>query len=242
LLGGGVWLVVWLLAPQHMTLARVRIEGELRHTGRAVLQRTLVEQASGSFFALDLVAIRRALEALPWIAHASVRRVWPLALAVRVQERKALAHWGDRALVSPEGEVFAPDAESVPKGLVRLRGPNGSAPEMIRRYRWLQGRLAVRGLKIAQLDLSARHAWYLELEGGLRLSLGTRELEERIGRFLDYLPRLPQPEALEQVDLRYANGFAVRWRALPLASEGSQTLARRSRAKRSPARAGSVKP
>jgi len=218
-----------------MTLARVRIEGELRHTNRAVFQRILAEQASGSFFALDLIAIRQALEAMPWIAYASVRRVWPLALAVRVREREALAHWGDRSLVSPEGEVFTPDVESVPKGLVQLRGPNGSAPEVVRRYRWLQGRLAAHGLTIAQMNLSARHAWYLELEGGLRLSLGTQELEAHVERFLDYLPRLPQPAALEQVDLRYANGFAVHWRAPLVVPTGPKTVTRRmGRAKRNP--------
>jgi cell division protein FtsQ len=228
LIGGGTWLVAWLLAPQHMTLARVHMEGEVRHTSRVVLQSVLEEQATGSFFAMDLVAIRRALEALPWIAHASVRRVWPLTLAVWVQEREALAYWGEHSLVSLDGEVFTPEAQTMPKGLARLQGPEGSAAMVSERYRWLRARLAAHGLKIAQLGLSARHAWYLELAGGLHLSLGTQDLEERIERFLEYLPRLPQPENLYQLDLRYANGFTARWRVPPVPPK---VMAKRRRAK-----------
>lgn len=237
LAGGGAWLIAWVRAPQHLALARVRIEGEVHHTSRALLQHTLAQQVVGNFFALDLAVIRRALEALPWIAHVSVRRVWPLTLVVQVREHEALAHWGERSLVSPEGVIFTPNAESVPNGLVQLQGPEGSASEVIKCYRWLQRRLAPSG--VTRLALSARHAWSLDIKlviaacqdqtlevcsasspadeqvaqpRGLHLSLGTQDLEARVERFLHYLPRLPQPEDLEQVDLRYSNGFAARWR------------------------------
>jgi cell division protein FtsQ len=213
LLGGlGLWAGSWLLGPQHMTLTRVRVDGQVRHTSRETLRRTLAKCAKGSFFALDLTSIRKTLEALPWVAQASVRRVWPLTLVVRLREREALAHWGDKDLVSPSGEVFTPDSASMPPGLILLQGPTGTAREMVERYRWIQAHLAAHGLEPVRLELSARRAWYLDLKGGMHLSLGTQDLEERLERFLDYLPRLPQLQQIEQVDLRYTNGFAVRWR------------------------------
>jgi len=78
-------------------------------------------------------------------------------------------------------------------------------------YRWLKERFAAKGLEISKLVLSDRRAWYIDLTSGLHLSVGTQKLTERIEKFLQYLPKLPQPEVLEQIDLRYANGFAARW-------------------------------
>lgn len=209
LVGSGIVGAMWLAAPDNVPLERVRIDGELRHTGRELLRRTLAGELRGSFFSLDLEAVRAAVEALPWISRASVRRVWPGTLVVHIEEREALARWGDQAVVSPGGEVFEPEPQSVPEGLARLSGPQQNAPEVVDRYRWMRRRLAQQGLEIAQLRLSRRHAWSVQLRGGLWLHLGNRDLERRMERFLAHFPRLDEQRGLVQVDLRYSNGFAV---------------------------------
>jgi cell division protein FtsQ len=117
-------------------------------------------------------------------------------------------------LVSQQGVIFTPSPQSIPAGLTYLQGPNGSVQQVIKHYRWLQQQLAQHKLSIARLILSDRHAWYVDLTNGLRLSLGTKDIEGRIKRFLSYLPQLPQPEALAQIDLRYINGFAAKWQEL----------------------------
>jgi cell division protein FtsQ len=221
LIGSGVTGVVWLAAPSNVPLERVRIDGDLRHTRRELLQRTLAGGLRGSFFSLDLDAVREAVESLPWITRASVRRVWPGTLVVHVEEREALARWGDDALVSPLGEVFKPDPGTVPNGLAGLSGPPQSVPEVVERYTWMRRRLAQRGLDIARLQLSGRHAWSVQLGSGLWLYLGNRDLERRLERFLLHFRRLDEHAGLAQVDLRYTNGFAVRPR--PAGAEEQET-------------------
>lgn len=212
LLGGGAWVIKWLLMTKQFAVTKVRIEGDIQHIDPAKLRQTITVEITNNFFALDLNKIRRAVKSLPWVAEAQVRRVWPLTLVVSVRERKVLAHWGEHSLVSPEGVVFTPDPQTIPTGLDYLQGSDDSASQVIEHYHWIKERLATKGMKMARLILSDRHAWYLDLSTGLRLSLGTKYTRERLERFLYYLPRLPQAEALEQVDLRYINGFAARWR------------------------------
>jgi len=214
LLGGGIVGGIWLTVPNNVPLERVRIDGDLRNTGQEQLRRTLAEELRGSFFSLDLEAVRRSVESLPWITRASVRRVWPGTLVVHIEEREALAHWGEDAVVSPGGEVFQPQPESVPKGLAKLSGPRQSAPEVVERYGWMRGLLNQRGLDIAQLRLSGRHAWSVQLNSGLWLHLGNRDLEQRMERFLTNLHQIEEQEGVELVDLRYSNGFAVRRQAV----------------------------
>jgi len=212
MVGGGAWGTLWLLTPQNVPLEKVRIDGEIRHTRREVLQHTLAGRISGSFFSLDLDGVRTAVEELPWVTEASVRRVWPNTLLVQVHEREALARWGERGVVSPEGEVFIPDPGTVPGGLARLAGPDGSAEEVVEKYKWARERAAGGGFGITRLELSERHAWRLELEGEMDVHLGNRDADARFERVLAHLPRLREDGAVQRIDARYANGFAVQWR------------------------------
>jgi cell division protein FtsQ len=221
LLVGTVGAAVWLQAPGNVPLERVRIEGDVRHTREQQLKLALATALHGSFFSIDLEAVRRGVEALPWIRHAGVRRVWPPALVLTVSERSALARWGEDGLVSPEGEVFYPDADSLPQGLPSLNGPQGSAPELVRRYGEINILLQLQGLQILALNMSERHALSLDLQNGLRLLLGNRDLEARLQRFLDHWPDLQNNGVAQQLDLRYAHGFSVRWSGQVAGSGGN---------------------
>ncbi len=220
LLGGLVWTFVWVLAPDNVPLKQVQIEGDIRHTGRERIKRALAPALQDGFFGLDLSAVRSAVEDLPWVTRASVRRVWPRRLVVRVHEREALARWGDNAVVSPEGEVFTPEFDSVPSGLAQLSGPEGSASEMVRYYQWMLGRLRDEGLAIERLTLSERQAWTLQVRKGPLLLMGNRELEQRLDRFLSRYADLASRGPAQQVDLRYAGGIAVRWLEQPAEGTG----------------------
>ena len=54
----------------------------------------------------------------------------------------------------------------------------------------------------------------VDVQGDLTLMLGADSLGERMRRFLVAWPRLPgnRAGAIDYIDLRYANGMAVRWR------------------------------
>jgi cell division protein FtsQ len=221
LAGGGAWLGQWLLAPGNLPLQRVRVDGEVRHTRRETLEQTLKESLDGNFFGLDLAAVRTRVEALPWVSRASVRRVWPATLVVRIHEREALARWGSKALLSPAGEVFQPEAVTIPAGLVQLYGPPDAGPEVAERFQWLRGLLAPRGLQLARAELSDRRAWTLHLTDGTELVLGNRELEPRLRRYLQFRTELARHGAPRRVDLRYGNGFAVLWQT-PATTTGAE--------------------
>lgn len=174
-----------------------QLEGVARHAVR------------GSFFTLDLEDVRAQFETLPWVRKAKVRRAWPARLVLHVEEHAAFARWGDSALVNTHGEVFeAATDEKLPVFI----GPDGQAQELVRRYRKLAAQLAAIERRPVRVRLSARGAWTVKLDDGLTLELGRTDVDERVDRFISVyertIARLPQ--AVTLVDLRYANGFAVR--------------------------------
>jgi cell division protein FtsQ len=212
--GAGVWGFDRLTDPQLLPLRVVHIEGELRHLRRQTLERAVAAHASGSFFSVDLEAVRRAASGLAWVEQVQVRRVWPDSLHMRVVEQQPLARWGRDSLLNLRGQVFTPEDGSVPLALPGLSGPDGSAARVSAAFRVMSKSLEPLGLEIRALHLNDRGGWQAELGAGVVLQLGTRDLDIRLARFMRLYPRLlagaeGEPE---EVDLRYTNGFTVRWR------------------------------
>ena len=163
---------------------------------------------------MDVHAVKLAAESVPWVDRASVRRVWPDTLVVEIEEQIPLAYWGSgtATLLNTRGEPFHPAA--VPAGLPRLGGPEGMEQVVAARYQTLSRQLAELNLAVVELQLSPRRAWALRLDNGLRLSLGREAGPEALARFVTVYPQVlaRQVERMQGVDLRYTNGFSVRWK------------------------------
>ena len=95
----------------------------------------MVGRLKGNFFTVDLDTARTAFEQMPWVRHASVRRVWPNALAVTLEEFKPLGTWGSDQLVSVDGELFTANQGELDDDLPAFDGPDGTAKEVVARYR-----------------------------------------------------------------------------------------------------------
>jgi cell division protein FtsQ len=202
----------WLLRAVPYPVRVVEVTTPLKLASSADLEAVLARHGAGNFFALPIDELRAAVERLPWVRAATVRRVWPDRVEVAIEEHVALARWGADALVNTYGERFVARCDAP---LPLFVGPPGSEAEVTRRYERFSGLLAPLGSPVERIALSARHAWQLRLANGLQLTLGRdAELaEQRLGRFVEaYASAVGKARVPEAVDLRYPNGFALRVR------------------------------
>ena len=204
-------------------LREVRVGGPLKHVTREQIEDVVKRELAGNFFTVDLAATRAAFSRLPWVRSASVRRQWPARLDVALEEHEPLARWASVALVNTHGEVFEAAYDGA---LPAFIGPAGSAREIAIQYRYFQRALAAIGETPVEVQVSARRAWQLKLQSGLTLALGRENVEARLARFVAVhgrtIARLER--RIDYVDLRYANGFAVR---IPELREGGAARGRR---------------
>ncbi len=218
MLGSAVsWSVTWLRNPHNMPLRSLQIEGEFRKLSTDALQETVGNVAQGGFFTVNVDAVRKAAESMPWVASATVRRVWPDTLQVHIVERRAAARWGEAGLLSMSGQLFVPDANSIPLKLPRLNGPEELRRRVMETYIAMTAALAPIGRRVAELQVDERRAWLLRLDSGVELRLGKDHTLARVERFVRVYPTLflVRENELKTVDLRYSNGFAVRWDPSP---------------------------
>lgn len=164
---------------------------------------------------VDLAAVQRAVEQLPWVDRATVERQWPRALNIRVTEQVAAARWGANGLLNTRGELFISEARHIPSELPRLSGPRGAEAEVARRYLAAQSQITEAGMRLTAVRLDARGAWEFDLDNGITVRLGRRQIDERFARFVQAGVSQIAAHAndINYIDMRYTNGFAIGWRS-----------------------------
>jgi cell division protein FtsQ len=217
LLAGAMW---WLATRPTFTLRGITLEGDLTHNTPLTVRAAVNNKLAGNFLSLDLEHARDAFESVPWVRRATVRRVFPDRLAVRLEEHRAAALWDDDAseprLVNTFGEVFEANIGDVEdQALPRLAGPPGSSARVLAMHRTLEPALAPLGSPMRTLKLTGHGTWRTQLDNGVVIELGRGEpgaVGERAARFVRTLPQLTATlqRPLVSADLRHPDGYAVR--------------------------------
>jgi len=230
----------WIARQPFFVMQHVIVEAApgqtLRHLSPESFAFTLKRQSMGSFFSLDLDAVRAQIEQVDWVRRAQVRRVWPHTLQLSVEEHRPMATWNADRLLNEQGELFTANvAEAEVNGaLPQLLGPEGSHAQVLARWRDLLAWLAPAGRTPVQVALSASHSWQARLDDGTLLLLGRDGglgMDHRVARWVashhSVAERLNKPVAV--VDLRYPNGFALQLAAVDSPQGGARKSAKRDK-------------
>lgn len=192
-------------------ISTVRFASPLDKVTEIEIREMLAPYTESGFLGADVQDLRDELESNPWIASASVRRVWPDILELNLREEQPVAQWGEGALINIEGDIFEAPARGSEQKLPRMSGPEGSEGLVQETFAVFEQMLAPIGKSVREVTLSDRGSWTLIADEGLVIKLGRTQAEQRLGRFTRLYQqglseRLAQAEA---IDLRYANGFSV---------------------------------
>jgi cell division protein FtsQ len=214
-LGFGTYELSQQLLPYaDRPITKVNVEGDLSYINRDAVQQRIAPYAVGTFFSINLTDMRQALEQMPWIAHAEVRRVWPDEVAIRLEEQLPVARWGDEALLNNQGEAFAPKDLAHYDNLPRLYGPQRAQQQVMQQYQLFSQMLRPLGFTVTHLEMRDRGSWYLTTGQGVELIFGRDDLVDKMRRFVKMYGEVlkDQMANIVRIDLRYPNGLAVAWR------------------------------
>ncbi len=206
-------MLEWMHDADRWPVQSVHIVGQLRHLQQEQLRQEVAPFASEGFFGMDVSVIQESLQRVPWVDQVSVRRVWPDQLTIEILEQQPVAYWGKTAFLNRRAEVFEPQQRVELPALPHLEGPEGYQERVLEMYQQLQGMLKTLKLGVATLRLDARRTWYVKLSNDLTVDIGRSNPLHRIARFVRVYPAILAAGSGQvlSVDLRYSNGFAVRW-------------------------------
>jgi cell division protein FtsQ len=214
----------FVLASEALTVTRITVQGNQRMSRGEVLG--LLDGLSGaSIVTTDLESWRQKLLESPWVADASIRRMFPGTLAIAIAERQPIGvgrirgtlflidetgavidefgpNYGDLDLPIVDGLSASPDDKTVDHARAALAG---------RLMSELAQRPTLAG-QISQIDVSdARNAMVILKDDTALLRLGDERFAERMESYLDLRPALRErmPD-IDYVDLRFIPRVYVR--------------------------------
>jgi cell division protein FtsQ len=218
-------LGTWVMRLPLWQVRAIAVQGEVDHQNavglRAQLAPSLKSSLSGGLLAMDLEAVRQKFEAVPWVRNARVQREFPNRLRVTLEEHHAVGWWGASGsgfLVNGLGEVFEASPDDG-EGLPELIGPPTQSARVWALYQDLAKEFQRLEMGLVRLELSERGSWRAKLDSGADIELGRgepQELLDRAHRLTSTISQLTEryPGAVESVDLRYPNGYALRMRGV----------------------------
>jgi cell division protein FtsQ len=197
-------------------MRHLAVTGEFRLVADAQVRDAVLPAVHDGFFAVRLDQVRDAVKKLPWVRRVEVRKRWPDRLEVSVSEYRPLARWGQKQMLSENGELFPAPATAM-MSLPEFAGPLDRRADLITLYSDAKPLFLGSGLHVTEVALSARGSWNLRLSDGMEIEVGRNDPELRLQRFARLLPRLRSrdPRVLVRADLRYTNGFALTWQDKP---------------------------
>lgn len=227
----------WVAARPLFVFRNIRLEGDVTRNSLATIRANASPRLMGNYFTLDLQAARNAFESVPWVRHATVQRIWPNRLVVRLEEHQPVAVWkgdeGDDRLVNSHGEIFDANVGDVEdEDLPEFQGDDAQAPAILAMYRRLLPVFSPLDLAPVELVLSDRGSWELTLDNGNTVVIGRGTDDEVVARCERFVGTITQATSRlhrnwVRADLRHADGYALRWQAAnsaaPAARAGNAT-------------------
>jgi len=192
-------------------IAAVSLSGEKQVTRQEIFAAAGVTDRSSLLF-LDVDDARARLKAIPWIADATVKKLFPDHLQIIVTERDAFALWqldGKVSVISADGTVVGPLTDGRFANLPLVVGA-GAATRAREFLALLDTRPSIRAQVRASV-LVAERRWNLRLKNGIDVRLP----ETGLPTALDLLAVLERDKQLlsrdiTAVDLRLPDRVSVR--------------------------------
>jgi len=214
LAGTTAWLWHVATLPDSLPIHKVDVVGELHFTDPAVIQDTVLPFVSHGFFNVDITHAKKALLSLPAIKDISITRHWPDRVSIHTTEYHAFAKWNQNDWLTPEGATFHSNFVPADRPYPHFIALPEDIPTLLKSYPTWHDLFASHQLHISTVASLSVDSWSITTDNNEQFIFTESQTMTTLPEFLKAYPKLREKhpeEKLLYVDMRYNNGFAVRW-------------------------------
>src|SRR5262245_44273154 len=208
-------VVIYLRTAPRFEVQKLSVSGASRVPENEVIAKAGFEIGT-NIFRVDLDEIRKRVESLTWVRHASVQRVLPDQIVIKIVEREPIGLTRIRGEIYQfdiDGKILDPDSASgssfpILDGL-RSGDPEGNLHK-VQIYKTVMDELGQTSLSEVHIKDSGE-VTVVSASDPLLINLGVAEFRARWVKYLQLKPQIQQqyPQAV-RVDLRFKNQVIIK--------------------------------
>ena len=202
----------YLHADPRYSLKQVTFKDLKRVEAEDILTRIqLKTEGNTNLFAVDMEDVRTRVEQMAWVHHATVQRVLPDQIVIRVAEREPIGLARIRGHIyefDAEAVILEPDQSPLPKLPVLLELSENDTEANLKKIAMYSKAIADLGSDgISQILVDSSNEVSIVRDGDpLIVKLGVADFKERWGRYLALKARINSDyKDAVRVDLRFRN-------------------------------------
>jgi cell division protein FtsQ len=207
--------LIFLLNPIYHSykIQQVELFGCSKHTTIKSIRQQVIPTISAGTFTFRINHLQQNLMKLPWVGATTIVRDKPNTLKITVIERVPVAIVNGSYYLDNKGKMFKidnkeKDNEKLPTITVE-RSDLEKAVFLLQKAKKI---FAGHKYGLQHLEESPGAIWHFELENGDIIYLGNHDLPQRLAKLSEVINYLVDHEIHYHVlDMRYANGFSVRY-------------------------------
>jgi cell division protein FtsQ len=220
---GGVWGWFYLHRSTTLPIRYVKVVGDYQFISPDILQKVVIPYVSTGFFNVNIESADEALVQIPGVSRATLKRVWPDKVEIRVKEKTAQATLPDGSVYAMDGTVFQPILSPNLSQLPVFAGAVSDLPAIKNFYDSASFLLLKQGFQVTYVGCDGLGSWTLGVKHGvddavqashMTIVLGQDHLLEKLTRFVQHYSMLEETNGGKipvSVDLRYSLGFAAKY-------------------------------
>lgn len=206
-------LMSGVIKSNHWEIIDIELDAEFRRVNSEQIRIAVASYPQRSFFKVKTHIIRDNLVKIPWVQQVTVNKKWPHSIVIKVIEHKAVAVWNENKLLNEKGEVFNVDSIDVLTALPKIQGDDNNSQIIWDKFIRFNDIVNNIGFDITSTVVSSRGGWQLSLSNGININLGSQQMDAKLVRLTETWSKLLKinEQKPEYIDLRYTNGYAVKW-------------------------------
>ena len=185
--------------------------GDTKYINKNILSEKLKPHLLNGIVSAELETIKANLKEDPWLKDITLRKAWPKKIKVVVKEYEPFAYWDKDYVLTTDGNLIKVSFEDSLKSYPHFIADNNKVNNLVSLYEILGKKIPDTSLKIKVLELDELDAVSVTFNNGIKLYLGSDEVQKRFERSLLMYIEIERNEKRKIVylDARYQNGIAV---------------------------------
>ena len=164
------------------------------------------------WFDVDVESVKNSLYAIKGVSYTLVKKVWPSTLVIYLFDRKPIAYWNNNQILLENMDIITPKVFSFNDNLPYIESTDVEGRDYIfETYQDLNDIVENSSLSILKVTYKGNQ-FRLLLSNDAHVILGSSKLKSRLQLFLKSYKKVKDYKLVEYFDMRYSDGFTVKYK------------------------------